>query len=306
MRDLDAIASTQQVIEFFGRIVRTDYTAGSRSLRVLDANGVVTTTARVLGSIMQSGDLIRAVRLIEPSVNVSVETAEAFASIAAATPGGRFATLMEHVTTMRESLDTLPANVLQQVRRPLFASEREFEEAVAKAGPHARTSYTKLLKCLASGALYVGQITVTAVAGYTAYKLLRIHADNASGCYKIETLVGTRCKAVKYSVRKENVVANECNSVHNVKPDKHDWDEHINASCLRACDDDYLQLNSSERSLVTYRCINLDVWDALADIVGHIDPIKYISRPLRVVIVVVIGVVAATAVVRRAKKRKSL
>lgn len=273
MKELDEISNLESVSGFFGRVIETKEIVlpdGSSVLRVLGKDGEIidNMTARVLGNFLQSGDLVKAAQILEPDIKVSVETAQAFSELASNSPIGAFGKLMEDVTEMRTLIDSMPDTF-----RRVIKNADEFEEAIRIGNKRFKSNYDKLLSIM-STSQSVGSIAITIIGGLSVYELLKKHAENASGCYRIQSVLGTptNCKTVEYSITKQ--ASKKCGDVHSVRTDKPDWNQ-PNGYCLLACNNDYLVMSENEKTYIAYQCINMDIWDAMGDIIhGVVNPIE--------------------------------
>lgn len=298
VRDLHDISEAEEITVFFNRAVKSaqvNLKNGSTTLYLLDKdNKVLPISARVLGGILQSGNLARAADIIEPGIKIPADILESFKNLANSTPLGAFGKCMQNITHMREMIDTLPKTFQKIVN-----STAELERSVILGGKQMEANYNKLLSILKKGGK-VGTISFTIAGVISVYELLEKHAQNASGCYRIQSVGGSikKCKVIQYSVDKQS--DNSCRSVHPIKPEKLDAFEK-DKCCLRACDDQYLLLSDVERPTVTYQCVHLDVWDAMGDIIGGVaNPMKRIfnSHNLVLITIIAIGIYAAVIVVK--------
>jgi hypothetical protein len=305
MNDLREIARAENVTGFFNRFIDTyieTTSEGNKILRVIGVDGnTIAMPAAEMASMLEAGDLPGFIKLTNPTLTVSKETADLFASLSRETPQGAFLQLTKNVREMRKVVEELPDSFNRVVR-----NQKELEESIASGGKKIQNSYKKLLLEMKPGAS-VGKIVVTVVGTLTAYELLKKHSQNGSGCFKITSNISNnKCKVLSYSVNKVSTCSCVPNEVNPVKRDKKDWAE-SRGPCLKACSDEYLMLTDRERETVTYRCLDLDIFDAMGDIIDDVTlPLEKLlsSDLIAKVALAFVGVASATIVLKRLSRQQ--
>lgn len=254
-------------------------TDGVSYLRVGTADGASTASTYSVGRAIQSGNLAEAVRLIDPSVRVPAETLAAFRALSRDAPDDLMAEEMTRITDVRRILEDLPASVSREVRSVVDVERLAMQNKELKGLWEAfQQNIRRAASGRGTGATIGRWVRYTLVAGAVAvpFILAQRARDMGSGCFQFLRQSGTkvRCKAIEYTIPAYRRTKKPCLQTHLVLPNKQDWNETTGA-CYKFCDayQQYLNLDVFDDMHVLYACVNLTVWDVIADGVdGIINP----------------------------------
>lgn len=289
--------------------VVSDADGTAKRLKVLSKTGKeLDQSATDIANTLTSGNLARAAKLLDSTLNVPERVVKEFDTLARNTPIGAFSHELAGISQINKELAQLPLTFSRRV-----SDEVDFLRKIAQANQTQRL--TKLESLMKSGKRFGGLILVGG-GGITAYVLLKRYARDASGCYRTIKIAGnvSKCKVIQYSKSQSSDGVSYCTGIHTPKDDK-DL-EMTEQGCAVCCDDDKL-MGISEST--HYECVTMDVWDALGDITGRVlqdagqgtghsivasGILKYIAIGGTILIVVFIGGRYAFRRWRTSRKRK--
>ncbi|KAK0088315.1 hypothetical protein PV326_004886 [Microctonus aethiopoides] len=277
-------------------IVETSETGG-KIVRLLDVHGnVIQESVRYVGHILESGNLAKFASIINKNLKISNKITKAFAKFTQTTVHGRVSNLMKNIREFQLISDA--KGFIRNVK-----NEKEFLHAVEK---NKLTGKITILERIIQNSTKVGTIALTVVGGLTVYELLKKHAQQLSGCWRF-SVNGRSCKVAKFS-KNENGT-NICTNVHNVK-NNDEQGENLNefiGNCRKCCDNKYLDIPPDDREKISYRCLDLDIWDAMTDIIGNVgNTVSKIFEPKNLLIIgASIAIVGITIVTLKRKMANS-